>query len=55
MPKKEKKAWTVQIVSDGKNVKFIYDKNVNRYELIGLMEVELNILKKELIENMIKK
>ena len=48
------KDWTVQITSKDGKVNFIYDKNVDRYQLIGLLEVEIEMLKKELIEQMVK-
>jgi len=49
------KEWLIQIIgrADGK-VDFIYDKNVNQYQLIGLLEIELGLLKKGLIDNMVK-
>lgn len=47
--------WQVIIQNDDKGTKFIYDKNVDKYKLIGLMEVEIDMLKKELIASMIKK
>jgi hypothetical protein len=46
--------WTATIRKDKDGVKFIYDGNVDRYQLIGLMEVELDVLKQELVKNILK-
>lgn len=46
--------WTATITKDKDGVKFIYDGKVDLYELIGLMEVELEVLKKELVNNILK-
>lgn len=48
------KEWTVQIISKDGKVTFIHDKNEDRYQLIGIMEVEIEMLKKELIGCVIK-
>jgi len=50
--KQKSQNWTVMIQKVGEDVKFIYDSNVNRHMLIGLLEIELEILKKELIQQM---
>lgn len=44
-----KNDWTITIIKKDGNVNFIYDKNVNRYELIGLLETELHLLKNEIL------
>lgn len=47
--------WSVTIrENDNGTVSFIYDKNVDRYKFIGLMEVEIEIMKKEMIASMHK-
>jgi len=48
--KQKSQNWTVMIQKVGDDVKFIYDSNVNRHMLIGLMEVEIDLLKQELIQ-----
>ena len=52
---KVKKGWQVIIkeAEDG-SVNFIYDGSVDRYKLIGLLEVEVEVLKKELKDNVKK-
>jgi len=47
--------WTVVISEkDDGTVSFLYDGKVDRYKLIGLMEVEIDMMRKELIQNMMK-
>lgn len=49
-------SWSVTIrENDDGTVSFIYDKNVDRYKLMGLMEVEIEIMKKEMIAAMCKR
>jgi hypothetical protein len=47
--------WTVVIKSESSGeVKFMYDNNVDRYKLLGLLEVEIEMIKRELLGNMKK-
>lgn len=53
MPKKnktKKKGWSVIITEDDGEVKFIFDGDVDMYRLIGLFEVEIELMKKKLLE-----
>lgn len=47
--------WTVTIEKTKDSVNFLYEGNVNRYTLIGLMEVEIDMLRKELLQAIRKK
>ena len=42
--------WEIRIIKKGDKINFIYDSNIDRYTIIGLLETEITLLKQEMIQ-----